>query len=52
MDKLGVGKRLQELYFSENFLRFIGVNEKNFVHISPIPDRVDSFPLDYANSVL
>ena len=52
MEELGVGKRLQELYLGENFLRFIGVTEKDFVHVSPIPDRADSFSLDYANSVL
>ncbi len=50
MDEIGVSKRLQELYFRENFMRFIGAQEKDFTHVSPMPDSADSFSLDYANT--
>lgn len=50
MDKIGVGKHLQQLYFADNFMRFIGKKEKDFNHITPVPDKADGFSLEYANN--
>lgn len=49
MDQLGVSKPLQQLYFADNFLRFLGLKEKDFTHISPVPDNANGFSLEYAN---
>lgn len=49
MSELGVSKRLQKYYFKDNFMRFMGVTEKNFTHVSPVPDCADAFSLKYAN---
>jgi len=50
MDKIGVEKHIQQLYFADNFMRFLGKTEKNFTHITPVPDRADAFSLEYANN--
>ncbi len=49
MSELGVSERLQQYYFKDNFMRFLGVTEKDFTHISPVPDCADAFSLEYAN---
>lgn len=52
MTEVGAGKRVHELYFGENYLRFMGVTKKDFQHIMPVPDRADAWSLDYANKTL
>jgi len=52
MKELGAGQRLIDHYMGENFLRFMGVTEKNFQHITPVPDNADGWSLDYANRTL
>ena len=50
--EIGAGQRLIDHYMGENFLRFMGVTEKNFQHITPVPDNADGWSLDYANRTL
>lgn len=49
MQEMGISDRLKEFYFKDNFMRFMGITEKDFSHISPIPDDADAFSLEYAN---
>lgn len=49
MTDIGANKRLQQYYLNDNYMRFFGVTEKNFTHISPVPDCADAFSLEYAN---
>ena len=48
----GASSRLLELYFKENFMRFLGFVPKNFKHVVPVPDRADAWSLKYANQNL
>lgn len=52
MDEMGACPRIKELYFSENFKRFLGLIPKDFQHVMPVPDRADAWSLEYANATL
>jgi predicted TIM-barrel fold metal-dependent hydrolase len=51
-DEIGVGQRIRELVFGENYLRFIGNIPKNFTHICPEPDNAFAWSLEQANLIL
>lgn len=38
-DKLGIGEDIREKIYSFNLMRFLGKREKDFEHLSPVPDR-------------
>jgi hypothetical protein len=52
MEDIGACKKIREMYLGENYLRFLGLAEKNFQHIMPVPDRADAWSLEYANATL
>lgn len=38
-DKLGIDDGIREKIYSSNLMRFLGKREKDFQHLSPVPDR-------------
>ncbi len=52
MDDMQVSKRIQELYFGENFKRFLGLVPRDFQYVVPVPDKADAWSLDYANKTI
>lgn len=45
-DTLGVPQRIRSWIYEDNFLRFLGKTQKDFTHISPVPDGLESWSLD------
>lgn len=43
MEELGVTEEIKEKVYCDNLLRFLGLKEKNFTHISPVCDRFTSW---------
>lgn len=52
LKEVGACQRISDLYFSENFMRFLGLIPKNFQHVVPVPDRADAWTLEFANHAL
>ena len=52
MRELGASERVIDHYLGENYLRFLGLTEKNFEHVMPIPDRPGAWSLEYANQTM
>jgi len=50
--QFGASEKIQQLYFSENFKRFLGLIPKDFQHVSPVPDCADAWSLEYANATI
>ncbi|HHV65546.1 MAG TPA: amidohydrolase family protein [Peptococcaceae bacterium] len=51
-DELGVGQRIRELIYGENYLRFLGIIPKDFTHVGPVPDSANAWTLEKANATL
>ena len=52
LKEVGACQRISDLYFSENFMCFLGVIPKDFKHVVPVPDRADAWTLEFANHAL
>lgn len=44
-DELGVSNKVRKWIFEDNFMRFLGLKEKDFVHRSPVPDDSNTWTL-------
>jgi hypothetical protein len=51
-DEFGVGQRIRELIYGENYLRFLGVISKDFTHVGPVPYNANTWSLEQANEAL
>ena len=51
-EEVGACSRILELYLAENYHRFLGLKEKDFTHVVPVPDRGDAWSLEQANAAL
>ena len=45
-DKLGVPESIRQKIYCDNYLRFFGVKEKDFNHVSPVPDQDTTWSLE------
>ena len=46
-DKLGVTENIKEKIYCDNFMRFLGLSEKKFTHLSPVPDKEIVWSIEY-----
>ena len=46
-EKLGVTEEIKEKIYSKNMMRFLGLAEKSFTHLSPVPDREIVWSIEY-----
>lgn len=42
-DLLGVGDSIKNKIYCDNLLRFLGKREKDFIHLSPVPDNANTW---------
>ena len=46
-EKLGVTEAIKEKIYSKNIMRFLGLSEKDFTHLSPVPDKEIVWSIEY-----
>lgn len=48
--KLGVTEKILKKIYHDNLLRFLNLKEKDFIHLSPLPDKEIIWSIDYENA--
>ncbi len=46
-EKLGITERIKEKIYRDNLMRFMGLSEKTFTHLSPVPDKEVTWSIEY-----